>query len=983
LGEAAGVRRPRLLAAMIAVALLLLLVWTARFRIATALVDRRLTAANVPARYRVTKIGPFLERMEDVSLGNPRHPDLVARRIDVTIGYGPAGPAVRGIEVEGVRLGVRIDANGLHLGALDRLLPKSGGKIALPDLEVTLRDVRLALETPNGAIRVALAGAGNPARHFKGTAQAEADAVRLASCTMRTVRATMAVSTKAGLPRLEGPVRIGGTACPGLALGAGEMRIAATSAATFDRVSARIRPAGFAGTAGPAQFAGLDGTIAAAGTLGHLQIRGGVTFAHLALPDQAAAVAAAGAPPAGLPITPTAMRAASGFARLLRDASAMATFAAKIEGTGASVRVRRLALTGGDGANVIAAEGGGLSWAAGGWRIDTNVASAGGDLPPLRIRVRQAGAGAPLSAEGRLDPYSAGGARIAASQLHFDWDGRVGRFGALVMLDGPLGDGFVRGLAVPVEGRALSDGSFAVNPGCRTVSFQQLRQSAFVFGAATIPVCGRPLAQRSGSGPVRISAVSGPIHLAGRSGTAPVNVRIGNVQMTQSGFLLSGVATTIGDPAQPTRLNVATLDGTFGAGLSGRFAGADGAIANVPLSLGGAEGSWALTGGALAIRGGLQVSDPAAEPRFHPLAAEEVTLDLVGGRVAAAGLLRAPGKSGTVARVTLAHDLGTGSGHADLEVPGITFTPKGLQPDMLTPMTLGVVANVAGTVTGRGRIDWAASGVTSIGTFGTERLDLAAAFGPVAGIKGDIHFTDLLGLVTAPAQAATIAELNPGVSVTNGVVHYQLIGQNRVQVENATFPFAAGTLRLDPAMLDFSKARERRLTFRVEQADAAAFIQQLDFPNISATGTFDGVLPMIFDDTGGRIEQGYIAARGGGTLAYVGELTTAQLGTMGKLAFDALKAIRYSALDISLDGRLEGEMVSKVRFTGIREATADQSLITRLIRNLPFKFNIAIRAPFRGLVGTARAYIDPSLLLNRATIAPKPPIQPAESGDMR
>jgi len=106
-----------------------------------------------------------------------------------------------------------------------------------------------------------------------------------------------------------------------------------------------------------------------------------------------------------------------------------------------------------------------------------------------------------------------------------------------------------------------------------------------------------------------------------------------------------------------------------------------------------------------------------------------------------------------------------------------------------------------------------------------------------------------------------------------------------------------------------------------------------------------------------------------------------------------LKAIRYSSLDISLDGRLDGEMVSRVRFTGVREATPEQSLITRLIRNLPFRFNIQIRAPFRGLVGSARAYMDPRLLLNQTQpTAPSPPatttpaespVQTKESGTVR
>ena len=96
-------RRPFAVAAL-ALALILLaallVAWLARFRMANAIVARRLAAAEVPASYRITRIGPFQERMEDVRIGDPAAPDLVARRIDVLIGYDLTGPAVRGVMVE-------------------------------------------------------------------------------------------------------------------------------------------------------------------------------------------------------------------------------------------------------------------------------------------------------------------------------------------------------------------------------------------------------------------------------------------------------------------------------------------------------------------------------------------------------------------------------------------------------------------------------------------------------------------------------------------------------------------------------------------------------------------------------------------------------------------------------------------------------------------------------------------------------------------
>src|SRR3546814_8938232 len=91
-----------------------------------------------------------------------------------------------------------------------------------------------------------------------------------------------------------------------------------------------------------------------------------------------------------------------------------------------------------------------------------------------------------------------------------------------------------------------------------------------------------------------------------------------------------------------------------------------------------------------------------------------------------------------------------------------------------TPRTLGVIANVGGAIEGGGQIRWSPEGVTSDGAFESDGTGLSAAFGQVHNIKGRIVFDDLLGLSTPPGQVATIGEMNPGVSVKDGVIRYEL-----------------------------------------------------------------------------------------------------------------------------------------------------------------------------------------------------------------
>ncbi len=131
--------------------------------------------------------------------------------------------------------------------------------------------------------------------------------------------------------------------------------------------------------------------------------------------------------------------------------------------------------------------------------------------------------------------------------------------------------------------------------------------------------------------------------------------------------------------------------------------------------------------------------------------------------------------------------------------------------------------------------------------------------------------------------------------------------------------------------------------------------------------------------------------KGGGTLAYVGEVSNAALGTFGRLAFDALKSMRYRSLAIELDGRLDGELVSRVLFDGTNEAPVGakeaHGLLAPLI-GLPFRFRITIRAPFRGLLNSASSLNDPRGLIRQALPRPvdlpgSAPVQPSDSKDRR
>jgi len=162
--------------------------------------------------------------------------------------------------------------------------------------------------------------------------------------------------------------------------------------------------------------------------------------------------------------------------------------------------------------------------------------------------------------------------------------------------------------------------------------------------------------------------------------------------------------------------------------------------------------------------------DALTPKRFEPLAAvgqvrlaEEVWrggFDLEGtGKAAPAAL----------GRLTLTHDGRSGAGGLQISVPPVTFVEGGLQPAMLTPLVADLVQSPAtGSVAFEGRFDWTKTAEpTSSGRLSVPGLDFVSPAGAVKGVKGDIVFTSLTPLITAPDQKLTVDSLAVGTEATD------------------------------------------------------------------------------------------------------------------------------------------------------------------------------------------------------------------------
>ena len=121
-----------------------------------------------------------------------------------------------------------------------------------------------------------------------------------------------------------------------------------------------------------------------------------------------------------------------------------------------------------------------------------------------------------------------------------------------------------------------------------------------------------------------------------------------------------------------------------------------------------------------------------------------------------------------------------------------------------------------------------------------------------------------------------------------------------------------------------------------------------------------------------------LRATGGGRIAYTGQAGESTEGVT-RVAFDALRDFRYDELGLTLNGDLNGEVVSDIHFTGENVGEPiDLSPVASLpglgrvtMLGVPFRFNVKVTAPFRRLADTAATIIDPGSLINRRAQPPE------------
>ena len=297
--------------------------------------------------------------------------------------------------------------------------------------------------------------------------------------------------------------------------------------------------------------------------------------------------------------------------------------------------------------------------------------------------------------------------------------------------------------------------------------------------------------------------------------------------------------------------------------------------------------------------------------------------------------------------IDISYNFKDGAGTANVDVPELRFTPKGLQPQYLVSALRGKIAEVEGLVQAKIKLGFAAGQpLQSSGSAKIIDMNFGTLPGPLSGVSTEIEFSNMFPLQSQGRQTLSVNKFDPGFPLENGVIDYELIPDG-VKVYSARWPLGEGFFSLDPFEWLYSN-KVNRVVMRIENGSIGEFLKDVGNGDLTATGNLEGTLPIVLSGVDVKVDNGELIVKEGGRIQYVSK----QLDTISELdgtderavkairegnyrdaAFEALKDFEYDELRVTIDGPLDGAMGVFLKFDGKNE---------EVLGGQPFRFDIGL-----------------------------------------
>jgi hypothetical protein len=298
---------------------------------------------------------------------------------------------------------------------------------------------------------------------------------------------------------------------------------------------------------------------------------------------------------------------------------------------------------------------------------------------------------------------------------------------------------------------------------------------------------------------------------------------------------------------------------------------------------------------------------------------------------------------GAEVRVVGEHDLASGTGGAEVELPPVEFAPGGLQPEALAPLLADQFEDVSGRLAMAGAVRWGTgSGISADLDLLVENLALTAGPARIEQVNGVIAFDRLVPLSTPPGQQLAVGLVDFGLPLTNGLLTFQA-SPARLAVEELRWQFAEGRIEATPFTIGSAGLRfTTTLSAEGLSLDQIFALTRLD--GLTGKGTMHGTLPITVDGTDAVVEGGELVSDRPGWVRYRPGAASPALGAAGdnvNLLLQALDDFRYKELRLTIDGRTDADMDVGLHISGANPDLYD---------GYPIEFNLNLEGALGNLL---------------------------------
>jgi hypothetical protein len=343
-----------------------------------------------------------------------------------------------------------------------------------------------------------------------------------------------------------------------------------------------------------------------------------------------------------------------------------------------------------------------------------------------------------------------------------------------------------------------------------------------------------------------------------------------------------------------------------------------------------ARGAFDVVGGAAGLStadvrlGAARVADLAPASRYVPVR-------VAGGVALRSGVWRgrfdlASNDNVRLGVVNVLHQDGSGVGGAEIDAQGLTFASDGLQPEDLSPLAAGFVADARGVLDFTGRVDWTPAGTTSSGRVSTAGIDFESPAGGVSQITGEVFLTSLTPLISAPEQQISIRRVDALTEITDASTLVTL-GPDAVVFDSTRFSVAGGVLRIDEFSVPLDGGERYSGVVVVDGVQLGQVLEALNLGEaIDLDAVVDGRLPFAVAPGQVRFDQGRLAARQPGRIEISRTALTGveaaspvaeqPVNAVQEFAYQAMENLSFRKLEVEVNSLPEGRLGLLFRIEG-------------------------------------------------------------------